>query len=132
MKGLLKKIFLNSRVNMSKYDKEVFTALKYFILFGVIAGFAALGIASVIMFDTYYIEKNPKFFLTETLLFGIMTAIPIAYLSYMRGSTSYKKIFQDAMIFFVKIVLMHLGFQLSGIYSVFFPASANPAATFST
>lgn len=113
---------------MTKIDQQqVYNIMKYLIFAGVIVGFGSLAIASSLVFDTYYITKHPKYFTTETLLFGILTAIPIAYLSYMRGATSYKKVFSDSILFFIKIVLLHLGFQLSGIYSVLFPESASPS-----
>lgn len=108
-------------------NQKVYDVMKYLILAGVVVGFGSLAIASALVLDTYYITKHPKFFATETLMFGILTAIPIAYLSYMRGATSNKKVFRDSMLFFVKVVLLHLGFQLSGIYSVLFPSSAPPS-----
>jgi hypothetical protein len=106
--------------------QKVYDVIKYLILAGIVVGFGSLAITSSLVFDTYYITKNPKFFTAETLLFGTLTAIPIAYLSYMRGSTNYKKVFSDSFIFFIKVVLIHIGFQLSGIYSVLFPESAPP------
>ena len=105
---------------MAQYDTEVYEYLKFAIIFGFIMGFASLIVCSVLVFDTTYIEKNPKNFLVETLLMGTLTAIPIGYLSYMRGTTSYKLIFRDCALFFTKIVLLHIGFQLSGVYTVVF------------
>jgi hypothetical protein len=111
---------------MSASLQEVYTVMKYLILAGIVIGFGTLAVTSALIFDTHYITKNPKFFTTETLLFGTLTAIPIAYLSYMRGATNYKKIVYDSMLFFIKVVFLHIGFQLSGIYSVLFPTSAPP------
>lgn len=107
--------------------QKVYDTMKYLILGGIVVGFGSLAIASALVQDTYYITKNPKFFTVETLLFGTLTALPIAYLSYMRGSTTYSKVLGDSMLFFVKVVLLHIGFQLSGIYSVLFPKSAPPS-----
>lgn len=109
------------------YLQEVYNVLKYLILIGIVISFGVIGITSVLVRDTYYITKHPKFFTTEMLMFGVLTAIPIAYLSYMRGATSRRKIFYDSMLFFIKVVILHLGFQLSGIYSVLFPESAPPS-----
>ena len=87
---------------------------------GVIVGFLILAIGSALVTDTTYIQEHPKSFLVETLLMGILTAIPISYLSYMRGTTSYSKILADGGLFFVKIILLHIGFQLSGVYTAVF------------
>jgi len=108
---------------MGQYNKEVYKFLKYATTTGLILSFTSLAVCSFLVFDTHYIKKNPKFFISETLFMGILTAIPIAYLSYIRGSTSYKTILRDSSLFFIKIVLIHLGFQLSGVYSVIFPES---------
>jgi hypothetical protein len=102
------------------YEAEVYSFLKYSIIVGLILSFAALLVCSALVFDTAYIQKNPKNFLVETFLTGTLTAIPIAYLSYMRGASSYKLILRDSGVFFLKIVLIHLGFQLSGVYTVLF------------
>jgi hypothetical protein len=107
--------------------QEVYTVLKYLILGGIVVGFGVLTITSLLIRDTYYIKEHPKFFLTETFMFGILTALPIAYLSYVRGATNKRKIFYDSMLFFIKVVFLHIGFQLSGIYSVLFPTSAPPS-----
>ena len=107
--------------------EAVYTFLKYAILAGIVVGFGCLAVCSALVFDTAYIQKNPKTFLSETLIMGVLTAIPIGYLTYVRGTTSVKRIFSDSSLIFLKIVLLHVGFQLSGVYSVLFPASA-PAA----
>ena len=107
--------------------EAVYNFLKYAILAGIVVGFGSLAVCSALVFDTAYIQKNPKTFLSETLIMGVLTAIPIAYLTYVRGTTSVKRIFSDSSLIFLKIVLLHVGFQLSGVYSVLFPASA-PAA----
>ena len=102
------------------YEAEVYAFLKYSIIVGLILSFGALVVCSALVFDTTYIQENPKNFLVETLLTGTLTAVPIAYLSYMRGASSYKLILRDSSAFFLKIVLIHIGFQLSGVYTVLF------------
>lgn len=107
--------------------QKVYDVLKYFILAGIVIGFGVLSVTSLLVRDTYYIQKHPRFFTTEMLIFGILTAIPIAYLSYMRGATNKRKIAYDSFLFFVKVIILHLGFQLSGVYSVLFPMTAPPS-----
>jgi len=111
---------------MGNYDRLVYIYLKYAILIGIVLSFVSLIICSILVFDTYYIQIHPKQFLSETILMGVLTSIPIAFLCYIRGTTSYKKILAESLIFFAKIVFIHIGFQLSGIYSVIFPESAPP------
>jgi len=105
---------------MGAYDQQVYHFLKFSIVVGLVISFLFLTIGSILVADTAYIQNHPKNFMVETLLMGFLTAIPVSYLSYMRGTTSYKKIFTDGGIFFVKIVLLHIGFQLSGIYTAVF------------
>ena len=102
------------------YETEVYEYLKYSIIVGLILSFGSLIVCSALVFDTTYIQQNPKNFLVETLLMGTLTAIPIAYLSYMRGASSYKVIVRDTSVFFLKMILIHIGFQLSGVYTVVF------------
>lgn len=102
------------------YETEVYEYLKYSIIVGLILTFGSLIVCSALVFDTTYIQQNPKNFLVETLLMGTLTAIPIAYLSYMRGASSYKVIVRDTSVFFLKMILIHIGFQLSGVYTVVF------------
>ncbi len=90
------------------------------MIIGLVISFIVLFVCSLIVADTKYIETHPFRFFFETFFMGVMTAIPIAYVSYMRGATSYSKIFNDSVFFFLKIVLIHLGFQLSGVYTVIF------------
>lgn len=105
----------------SKYNTAVYNFIKYATIVGLILAFTSLAVGSVIVFDDAFIVKNPQKFFIETLILGLFTSLPIAYLSYNRGSTKYSQIVRDSSLFFLKIVLLHLGFQLSGIYSVLFP-----------
>ena len=107
---------------MGAHDQQVYKVIKYSIIAGLVISFLVLLISSIIVADTKYIENHPFRFFFETFFMGIMTSIPIAYLSYMRGATSNSKIFRDSCLFFLKIVLIHLGFQLSGVYTAVFSA----------
>ena len=102
----------------------VYQVVKYGVIIGLLLSFLVLFIGSVLVHDTHYITKNPKFFVSETLIMGILTGLPIAYITYLRGGTR-KESIQDFGLFFFKIVLLHIGFQLSGVYSVIFPMSSN-------
>lgn len=104
--------------------KMVYSIIKYGIIFGISLSLFILLVGSLLVHDTFYITKNPKFFITETLMMGIFTSIPIAYMCYMRGAPLSAAL-TDFGLFFFKIIILHLGFQLCGIYSVLFPKSSN-------
>lgn len=102
----------------------VYKVIKYGILSGLGVSFLVLIIGSILVHDTYYMKQNPKFFISETLIMGFLTALPIVYISYLRGGTKTQTI-QEFILLFLKIAMIHLGFQLSGVYSVLFPESSN-------
>jgi hypothetical protein len=101
----------------------VYKFIKYSMLVGIAFGFTTLFIASILVHDTAYIQKNPKWFLGETLFMGVLTTLPVMLICYLRGLDK-KGIIIDSGLIFLKIVLLHIGFQLSGVYSVLFPKSA--------
>ena len=103
---------------------SVYHVIKYGIITGIVISMIILIGGSVLVHDTYYITKNPKFFISETLLMGILTSLPVIYISYLRGGPSAKTAMEFALLF-SKIVFIHIGFQLSGVYSVLFPTSSN-------
>ena len=97
----------------------VYNVIKYGIIIGVFISLIVLVTGSVLVHDTAYIEKNPKFFISETLIMGVLTTIPILYITYLRGGKK-EKTLSGTLLFFMKIVLIHIGFQLSGVYTVLF------------
>jgi hypothetical protein len=101
----------------------VYRFIKYSILIGMTIGFITLFISSILVHDIAYIQKHPKFFLGETLFMGILTTIPVVLICYLRGVDK-KGIIIDSGLIFLKMILLHIGFQLSGVYSVIFPKSA--------
>ena len=105
----------------SKYNDAVYSFIKYATIGGLILGFASLAVGSFLVFDDAFIVSHPTKFIIETLIMGIFTSLPIAYLCYNRGTTKYSRIISDSSLFFLKIVLLHVGFHLSGVYSVLFP-----------
>ena len=102
----------------------VYKVIKYGILVGIVISFAILLVGSILVHDTGYIEKNPTFFLSETLVMGLLTALPVIYICYLRGAPPIKTL-RDFGLIFLKITLLHVGFQLSGVYSVLFPMSSS-------
>ena len=113
-------------MDASGISHTVYSVIKYSVITGISLSFLVLTISSMIVHDMYWIKKNPKVFLSETMIMGILTAFPVIYISYVRGGTITKTV-QDFILLFLKIVFIHVGFQLSGVYSVLFPKSASPA-----
>ena len=103
-------------------SSSVYKIIKYSMLFGIAFGFIILFISSILVHDTAYIENHPKFFISETLIMGILTTIPVVLICYLRGLDK-KGIIIDSGLIFLKMILLHIGFQLSGVYSVIFPNS---------
>jgi len=101
----------------------VYKVVKYGIIVGSVIGFSVLLIGAFLVRDTGYIQKNPKFFISETLVMGILTALPVIFICYLRG-VPHVDTLHDFTVIFLKIVLLHLGFQLSGVYSALFPMSS--------
>lgn len=96
--------------------------VKNFTIVGSVIGFIILLICSFIVRDTTYIKHHPKFFASETFIMAILTTLPIVYLSLLRGANKNETI-KGSLLIFLKIVLLHIGFQMAGIYSVLFPKS---------
>jgi len=102
----------------------VYKVIKYGVISGLAISFMVLLVGSFLIRDTYYITKNPKFFISETLIMGILTGLPVIYISYLRGGARTETL-QEFTLLFLKIALIHIGFQLSGVYSVLFPKSSH-------
>jgi hypothetical protein len=104
---------------VSDYSYKI---VKNFTIIGIVIGFSILLVFSVLVHDVHYMKNHPRFFISETLIMAILTTLPIVYLSLLRGANKNETIKGSALIF-LKIVLLHIGFQMSGIYSVVFPNS---------
>ena len=103
-------------------SQEVYNFIKYSIYLGIAFGFLVLFIGSVIVHDTGYIQHHPRFFLSETLVMGILSSAPILFISYLRQGALVTTVL-EFIVFFFKIAMIHVGFQLCGIYSILFPKS---------
>jgi len=102
---------------------SVYKLIKYGILAAAALGFTILFITSVLVHDTHYIKTHPKFFLSETIIMGLLSSLPIIYISWLRGGSKVETL-QEFTLIFVKIALLHIGFQLSGVYAILFPKTA--------
>jgi len=115
-------------INASRMDSPVsyyvYNTIVYSVYVGIALSVIILVIGSVLVHDTYYISKNPKFFISETLIMGILTAVPVFYIAYIRENSINTTNVVEFFVIFMKIAFIHVGLQLSGVYSAFFPKSA--------
>jgi len=109
--------------NIDNISDLVYKIIKYTIILGISLSFIVLTATSVLVRDTGYITKHPRYFISETLVMGLLTCIPVLYISFLRGGNK-KETAQEFGLLFFKIIFLHITFQLSGIYSVLFPDSA--------
>jgi hypothetical protein len=105
-------------------SKAVYKVIKYCLIFGLGLSILVLIICSALVQDTTYIFKHPDYFISELLFAGLLTALPVVYISHLRGG-DIASTHLDFALFFAKIVFIHIGFQLSGIYTILFPKSGN-------
>jgi hypothetical protein len=102
----------------------VYKYIKYSILLGVTYGAILLLAGSILVNDSGYIVNHPRFFLSETLVMGLLSSVPILFISYLRQGLLITTAV-EFIVFFFKIAMIHVGLQLSGVYSVLFPKSSS-------
>ena len=112
-----------TQLTVSNISDSVYRYIKYAVIIGISLSFIVMTITSVLVRDTGYIIKHPRYFLSETLIMGFLTCIPVLYISFLRNGNK-KETAQEFGLLFFKIIFLHITFQLSGIYSVLFPESA--------
>jgi hypothetical protein len=100
-------------------SQKAYKTIKYFTLIIVAIGFFLITVTSVIVHDTAYITTRPRLFVSELLIMGLLTSLPVAYISWARGG-SRSDTLQGFFLIFMKIILIHIGFQLSGVYTALF------------
>uniref|UniRef100_A0A6C0K5M9 Uncharacterized protein n=1 Tax=viral metagenome TaxID=1070528 RepID=A0A6C0K5M9_9ZZZZ len=101
----------------------IYHSIKYGIFAMIGIGFLGLLIGSAIVRDTFYITTHPRFFAMETIAMGLLSSIPILLIAYFRQGTLLTTIL-EFLFFFVKLAAIHVGLQLSGVYSVLFPKTS--------
>jgi hypothetical protein len=100
--------------------------IEYGITFGLVTSTIFLIVCSLIVQDTAYIRRDPKFFVAETLTMGVLSSLPIILIAHLRGHDIAESA-TSAVTLCLHVAFVHVGFQLSGIYSELFPKSAASA-----
>lgn len=127
--GVYSIIFPNSSALVRNIcTDKVYKLIKYGIIGGIGLGLLILVVGSALVRDTYYITKDPKFFTAETLTMGVLSAIPIIGVGYLRKAETVHSLIHGLELF-AKMAIIHIGMQLSGVYSILFPESADPKLT---
>ena len=112
-------IYVSTMASSHLLSTRVYYIVKTAILIGVVVGFLLLSITSFLVRDVGFIESNPMQFLNETIIVSLLSSLPVIYIAWIRrgiNAGDYNKFF----ILFIKIALVHIGFQISGIYSILF------------
>lgn len=125
LSGIYSQLYCKSRsdsdYNVSSlrpYIKNPFVPIiKGGIISGVVLGIAILVIGSFVVHDVDYIKEKPGTFMSEGLMLAFFAAIPLLLIGHNRHAET-KENTLHAFIMFAKIGIVHLGFQLSGVYSI--------------
>jgi hypothetical protein len=104
-------------------SKVSYRIIKYGLLAGAAVGFLILAVTSLLVRDIAYPMQNPRYFLAETAVVAFFNAVPLLYIGYMRRGRNLND-FIGFLVLFVKIALIHIGFQLSGVYTILLPRYA--------
>jgi hypothetical protein len=72
-------------ITVNNISESVYRFIKYSVILGISLSFIILIATSVLVNDSGYITKHPRYFLSETLMMGILTSIPVLYISFLRN-----------------------------------------------
>lgn len=89
------------------------------IILIILVGMAVLIPMAVVRQDYGIMVKNPLMFLFETLLIGVVPALPFLFFMVSRGISS-AAAYALFISFAVKFAAIHILFQISGFYSYSF------------
>jgi hypothetical protein len=127
MSGVYSQLYCKSRtdpdystVSPKPYIKNPFSPIiKEGITWGTIIGAILLIIGSFAVRDVEYIKKMPGTFISEGVMLAFFTTIPLLLIGYNRYAVSREKATQFFVVF-AAIAAIHIGFQLSGVYSIIY------------
>jgi len=127
MSGIYSQLYCKSRsdpdystLSPKPYIKNPFVPIiKGGIISGVVLGIAILVIGSLVVRDVEYMKEKPGTFISEGFMLAFFSAIPLLLI----GHNRYAEVKENTTHFFImfaKIAITHLGFQLSGVYSIIY------------
>ena len=128
LSGIYSQIYCKSRsdhnfsmASITPYTlNPFFPVVKWGIIAMVILGLSILFIGSLAVRDIDFIKEQPGIFTSETLILAFFAAIPLFLIGRNRHAES-RENFTHFLIMFAKIAIVHIGFQLSGVYSILYP-----------
>jgi len=101
-------------------SKTAYQIIKYGTIGAIALGFMVLILFSFLVRDTAFITQYPMRFLSELFVISFLTSLPVLYIGWMRRGRNLND-FYGFLVLFLKIALMHVGFQLSGVYTIILP-----------
>lgn len=127
MSGVYSQLYCKSRtdpdyntVSPKPYIKNPFAPIvREGITWGTIIGVILLIIGSLAVRDVEYIKKMPGTFIGEGVMLAFFATIPLLLIGYNRYALSKEKATQFFVVF-AAIAAIHIGFQLSGVYSIIY------------
>jgi hypothetical protein len=84
-----------------------------FVLFAKAAGIVFLLVLSFVNGHTSFVTKDPKMFLAESLLTGVMSAAAFAFIAWSRGQVS-ESIINVALLAFLAFFIFNVFMEFSG------------------
>jgi hypothetical protein len=128
MSGMYSQIYSKSKPDSSLNVASVipyisnpfFPVIKWgFVILVLLAAFIIV-IGSLVIRDVEYIKEEPGVFTSEALMLGFFASIPLFLIGRNRQTESKGK-FIEFLLLFAKVAVLHIGIQISGVYSVLYP-----------
>jgi hypothetical protein len=133
--GLVTAIIISSffHLHSNKNNTIIFGSKTATVIEAVITSIFVFSLAMMIWFsiavrDLKFPRENPVRFTIETLTAGIIPALFIFILYYLRGNPINHETFFIFFMLAIKVMLIHILFQFSGVYTVFFSLKKNGSA----
>jgi hypothetical protein len=116
---------IHSTKTASAYSYAIFNTdsiyiIKYFAIITVAFSIAFMSVFSALIRDLDYPTQNPIYFTVETLFAGIVPALLLFLMTYLRKKPFTESTAIDFTILVIKFSLVHILLQFSGVYSSIF------------
>jgi len=125
--GLVSAMVITSVFHLHSNDDNtvIFGGKTATVIYAVILCITVFGIMlmvwfSVVVRDLKFPREHPIRFTIETLASGVIPSVFIFLLYYLRDKPITRYTFQGFVLLSLKIMLVHILFQFSGVYSSFF------------
>lgn len=101
------------------YSDQSYDLVKYSLLTIIGGSVVVLIVLSALVRDVAFIKRFPKWFAAELVIMGILGAVPLLFVCYSRGSVVSSSLIEFAILV-LKFSILHVGLQISGVYTHMF------------